>query len=237
MEFRFVVILAIALWFITDGHAQNSPRPASPADPSKMLKMYLDAETTGLPGRVEVAIGAMDERLRLVPCTQMTPFIPAGARLWGRSMIGVKCQDGATGGASWSVLVPIEVKVYGQALIATRPLAAGETPNVDSLALQEIELTREPPGALTDPAQIADTMLIRTLAAGQALRREHLRPRPVISTGDMVKLIASGSGFAVTSYGKALSAGADGQTIRVQTDSGRTMSGIARAGKIVEIRL
>jgi flagellar basal body P-ring formation protein FlgA len=223
--------------FITDGHAQTTPRPAAAADPAKMLKLYLDAETTGLPGRVEVTVGALDERMRLAPCNQMAPFLPPGARLWGRSMIGVRCQDHSTSGAGWSVLVPVEVKVFGQALVATRPLPAGEAPLQDALELQEIELTRQPPGVITDWAVIGDGIMARTLAAGQPLRREHLRARPVVAIGDMVKLVAAGSGFSVTSYGKALNAGADGQTVRVQADSGRTMSGIARPGKVVEIRL
>jgi flagellar basal body P-ring formation protein FlgA len=237
MEFRLAVILVVAMWFITDTHAQSPANTAPAADPSKMLKLYLDAETTGLPGRVEVTIGALGERMRLAPCAQMVPFMPSGARLWGRSLIGVRCQDTAAGSAGWSVLVPVDVKVFGQALVATRPLPAGEAPAADALELQEIELTRQPPGVMTDLAAIGDTILARTLTAGQPLRREHLRPRPVIAAGEMVKLLASGNGFSVTGYGKALSAGADGQTVRVQADSGRTMSGIARAGKIVEIRL
>lgn len=199
--------------------------------------MYLDAETTGLPGRVEVTVGAVDERLRLAPCTQMVPFLPAGGRLWGRSMIGVRCENSTAGGNKWSVLVPVEVKVFGQALVATRALPAGEAPAPDALELQEIELTRQAPGVITDLAAIGDGIMARTLGAGQALRREHLRARPIITAGDSVKLVASGAGFSVTSYGKALNAGTDGQTVRVQADSGRTMSGTARPGKVVEVRL
>lgn len=241
MEFRFVVILAIAMWFITDSRGQSTPRAAPSAtqaqDPSRLLKLYLDAETTGLAGRVEVVVGNIDERLRLAPCTNMTPFMPAGARLWGRTMLGVRCQDTSQGAAGWSVLIPVEIKVFGQALVAARPLNFGETPGMDNLMLQEIELTREAPGALNDPAQIGESVLSRNLNAGQTLRREHLRARPVVIMGDMVKLVANGAGFAVSSYGKALSAGADGQVVRVQAESGRTLSGIARAGKVVEIRL
>ncbi len=234
MEFRFVALLAVAMGFSANVRAQA---PAPTADPSHMLKMYLDAETTGLPGRVEVTVGALSERLRLAPCKQMVPFVPAGARLWGRSLIGVRCQDNGAGAPSWSVLIPVEVKVFGQALVATRQLPAGETPASDALDVQEIELTRQPPGVIADLAAIGDTIMARTLAAGQPLRREHLRARPVITPGEMVKLVASGAGFSVTSYGKALSAAADGQTVRVKADSGRTMTGIARSGKLVEIRL
>ncbi len=234
MKCRFVVLMTLAMWFITDARAQAT---APSADPSQMLKLYLDAETTGLPGRVEVTVGALGSHLRLAPCAQMVPFLPAGARLWGRSLIGVRCQDNGAGAPGWSVLVPVEVKVFGPALVATRQLPAGEVPANDALEVQEIELTRQPPGVISDLATLGDTIMARTLAAGQPLRREHLRTRPVITTGEMVKLVASGAGFSVTSYGKALSAAAEGQTIRVKADSGRTMTGVARSGKLVEIRL
>jgi flagellar basal body P-ring formation protein FlgA len=237
LKLRVVALLAAALWFIADTRAQVPARPAAATDPARMLKLYLDAETTGLPGRVEVTVGALDERLRLAPCTNMVPFVPPGSRLWGRGLIGVRCQETAAGAPGWSVLVPVEVKVYGPALVATRPLPAGETPAMDALELQEIELTRQTPGVITDPAVIADAIMVRTLSAGQPLRREHLRARPVVAPGEMVKLVAAGSGFSVTSYGKALSAAAEGQMVRVQADSGRTMTGIARNGKVVEIRL
>ncbi len=237
MKLRFVTLLAFALCYTSGAGAQSPARSAAATDPSKMLKMYLDAETTGLPGRVEVTVGALDERLRLAPCASMVPFLPAGSRLWGRGLIGVRCQDTIAGSPGWSVLVPVEVKVFGPALIATRPLPAGETPAPDALELQEIELTRQAPGLITDPAAIADAIMARTLSAGQPLRREHLRARPVVSAGEMVKLVAAGSGFSVTSYGKALNAASEGQTVRVQADSGRTMTGVARTGKLVEIRL
>jgi len=120
----------------------------------------------------------------------MVPFLPVGARLWGRSLIGVRCMDSGKPGTGWSVLVPVEVKVFGQALVATRSLMTGETPALDSLALQEIELTREQPGALIDPAMIGESALTRPLAAGQTLRRDYLRARPVVTPGDMVTVSA-----------------------------------------------
>ena len=50
-----------------------------------------------------------------------------------------------------------------------------------------------------------------------------------------VKTISSGAGFSVSSDGKALNNAAEGQVVQVRTNTGQTVSGIARPGGIVEI--
>jgi flagella basal body P-ring formation protein FlgA len=47
--------------------------------------------------------------------------------------------------------------------------------------------------------------------------------------------ISNGPGFTVSSSGKALTNALEGQLVQVRTDSGQTVSGIARAGGVVEI--
>ena len=216
--------------------AQASPSaPSAHAgyDPQQTLRVYLQSETSGLPGRVEVNIGSLDDHVKLAPCAAAEPYIPAGARLWGRSMLGVRCTRGAT----WSVLVPVHVKVFAPVLVAARPLAPGQSVSEADLRTEELDLTREAPGLLTDASQIGDAILARPLAAGQALRKDQFRPRPVIAQGDQVQVVYAGSGFRISSFGKALSAGIEGQAIRVQVESGRVLTGTARAGRLVEMRL
>lgn len=132
----------------------------------------------------------------------------------------------------------MEVRIFGAALVATRALAAGEIPDAGAYALREIELTREPRGVfLTDPGQIGDAVLSRPLAAGQPLRADGLRARPVIAAGQQVKVTASGQGFRISSQGRALHAATAGQPVRVQAESGRLLSGTAMADGSVDLRL
>ena len=49
---------------------------------------------TQSPLRMEVSVGALDERLRLAPCARVEPYLPAGARLWGRTRLGLRRRDG-----------------------------------------------------------------------------------------------------------------------------------------------
>ncbi|HKO88557.1 MAG TPA: flagellar basal body P-ring formation chaperone FlgA [Burkholderiales bacterium] len=196
------------------------------------LKLYLEKESVGVNGRVEVKMGQLDPRLRLAPCAKIEPFIPAGTRLWGRSNIGIRCVEGA----SWSTYLPIHVRIYAPAVVAARPLSAGQEVLESDVRLEEIELTRERPGVFTDPAQLAGRLLMRQVDAGQALRADQTRLKPVIKAGDTVKLSYSGTGFNVSVDGKALSTAADGQSLKVQIETGKILSGIARPGRIVEVR-
>jgi flagella basal body P-ring formation protein FlgA len=201
------------------------------ATPEAALKLYLEREATGLPGRVEVSIGALDARVDLSACLRIEPFLPSGARLWGRAMVGLRCTDGPT----LSAYFPVQVKVFAPALVATRPLAAGALLGAGDAQVEEVELTREPPGTLSDPAAIADKLLARPVSAGQMLRPEYFRARPVVAAGDHVKLVYAGAGFTVATEGRALAPAAEGQSVRIQTATGRTLTGTARAGRIVQV--
>ena len=211
--------------------------PATPARaqavgaPDDALRWFVEKEVAGL-GRVEVKLGSLDPRLQLAPCRRIEPYVPAGARLWGRSAIGVRCIDGA----SWNVSLPVTVTVWGRALVAANALAAGATLSAADVREQEVELTREPAAPLTDLAQIGARVLNRPIAAGQPLRQDMLRLAVSVQAGDPVKLVLLGDGFAVNADGHALATAGDGQPVRVRTESGRIVVGTVR-GRTVEIRL
>ena len=196
------------------------------------LRVYLQNELSGAVGRADITIGDVDSRLHLAPCARIEPFLPAGTRLWGRGMIGVRCLEGA----SWSTYIPIHVRIYGPAVVAARGLSAGQALSPADVRVEEVELTREPPGVLNDPAQVENKLLLRTLTMGQPIRGDQLRARPVVVSGEQVKLTYTGGGFVVSAEGRALAPAVDGQSVRVQLQSGRVLTGTARAGGVVEIR-
>lgn len=217
----------------------TAKEPASPAssdahsDLERGLKFFVDGETRKHPGRVEVRLGNIDSKLRLAPCARVEPYLPSGARLWGRTNIGVRCLEGA---ARWNVYLPIEVRVFAPALVAVRPIAVGQSISAEDIESQEIDITREPPGVLLDPAQLEARVTGRAIMAGTPLRADMLRAKPVIAQGDVVKVVFLGTGFTVAAEGKALAAAGAGQSVRVQMDSGRIVSGTAREGRQVELR-
>jgi flagella basal body P-ring formation protein FlgA len=48
--------------------------------------------------------------------------------------------------------------------------------------------------------------------------------------------VFTGTSFSVSTDGKSLTTAADGQTVQAAVPGGKVLSGIARPGKIVEIR-
>lgn len=205
--------------------------------PAGAIELFLNAETAGLPGRVEVKVGTPDPRAQPAPCTALEPFLPAGTRLWGRTSLGVRCRDAVAGNAGWSMMLPVEIKVFGNALVTTRALAANEPLTPDSYSVREVELTREPKGVLTDFAQIGDSVTARPIPVGQVLRSDFVRARQVVTAGSQVKVIASGRGFQISTQGRALNAATAGQTVRIQSETGRMLSGTALPDGSVEMRL
>ncbi|MFY9317746.1 MAG: flagellar basal body P-ring formation chaperone FlgA [Burkholderiales bacterium] len=211
-------------------HALAAAPAEAPA--AQAVRMFLERETTGLPGRVAIELGTLDPQARPAPCARVEPFLPAGARLWGRSSLGLRC----SGGAPWSAFMPVTVRVFAPALVASRSLPAGHALTEQDYRTEEIDLTEQPAGLLQAPGFAVNKVLARPLAAGQPLRREHFRSRTLVAPGDPVRLVYEGTGFSVSTDGKALGSATEGEAVRVQTESGRVVTGIARGPRRVELR-
>lgn len=184
--------------------------------------------------RVQVRVGRLDPRLRLAPCASVQPYLPAGTRLWGAARIGLRCTDTAV---RWNVFLPISVDVYGPALVANAPLAAGRVLAADDLHSAEVNLSATRTAAVTRREVAVGRTLARPMAAGDSLRETDLRARQWFAAGDSVQLVATGSGWHISGAGQALAPGVEGQSVRVRTESGRVVSGVAVADRLVEVAL
>lgn len=184
--------------------------------------------------RVEVVIGALDPRLRLAPCQHVEPYLPEGMRMWGRTRVGVRCTQGPT---LWNIYLPVTVKVFGRALVATRALAAGSVLTAGDLTQAEVDLAEDSSAVVVDPDAAVGRVLARALKAGESLRQSQLRPRQWFSAGETVTVIARGAGFSVASRGRALSNGYEGRPARVRTESGRVLTGQPVAERRMELAL
>lgn len=179
------------------------------------------------------SIGPVESAAGLAPCQRAEPFVPPNARPWGRTAIGVRCVQGA----GWSVLVPAQVAVWGRAVVAAAPLPAGAVISAQDLLEQEIELTREPQGVARDAAALVGKATTRHLAAGIAIRPDMTRSPLAVQAGDPVRLRIQGAGFAISAGGQALAAASAGQPVKVKSDLGKILNGVARDGRIVDVSL
>ena len=191
---------------------------------------HVRLQTQGLPGKVSITMGKLDVS-RLPPCSAMEAFTPPGSRLSGKTYIGVRC----LGPAVWSVLVPVQIAVTGNYVTTTRPLAAGQILQAGDLSTLSGDMASLPTGIVTDPRLAIGKTLRNSLGAGQPLRGDQLLAPLVIRQGQTVRVISQGTGFAVSSEGKAINNAAEGQLAQIRMNSGQTVSGIARADGTVEI--
>ena len=157
-------------------------------------------------------------------------MLAAGARLWGRVNLGERCTSGAT----WTVWHNLQIHVEGPALVARQQLAAGSIPQAADFSVQRVDWTRSPTPPLPLDTRLGGQELQRTLAAGQSLHADHLRPAPSIRSGEVVAAIAEGDGFRIATDAIALASAGEGQSIRVRTPGGKVLSGLVE-GKTVKI--
>jgi flagellar basal body P-ring formation protein FlgA len=237
LRIAFVVVLA---WLHLAAVAQTAPaEPPNALDSAlqqQVQQLALASAGSARPGmpRIEVAVGLLDPRLRLAPCQQVQPYVPDGVRLWGKSRIGLRCLQGPT---RWNVYLPITVKVFGNALVATSGLAAGSVLAAADLTLAEIDLAEDGSAPIASTELAIGRTLARALPAGQGLRQSHLKVRQWFAAGETVTVLARGEGFSVASEAQALNAGIEGQPVRVRTESGRVLMGQPVGERRVELGL
>jgi flagella basal body P-ring formation protein FlgA len=180
---------------------------------------------------VTVTVGAIDPRMNLAACPDPQAFFMPGARAWGKTTVGVRCATPA----AWTVYIQANVTVVGDYIASAAPLAQGQAIAANQLVTLKGDLTMLPAGIATDMAQVIGRSTNISLPPGTPLRLDTLRSKPVVQSGQLVRLVSSGNGFSVSAEARAMSTAGDGQVVQVKTSGGQQITGIAKAGGLVEV--
>ncbi|HQR05110.1 MAG: flagellar basal body P-ring formation protein FlgA [Proteobacteria bacterium] len=221
-------LICLALLSPISGIAAPAPAPNTIR---QAVEVFLREQTRNLPGKVSIEVGSVDAATQLPACSSPEIGLPPGARAWGRTTVQVQCRDGA----GWTQYVAAQVRVEGHYIVAARPLPQGHLLTAEDLLTQTGDITDLASNAVLDPTQALGKTLTAPLAAGRPLRSDYLRQPPVVLQGQNVKVLSRGPGFQVSNEGQALNNGANGQVVRVRLSNGQIVSGLARAGAIVEV--
>jgi flagella basal body P-ring formation protein FlgA len=184
--------------------------------------------------RLEVSLGAADSRLRLAPCDKVQVYVPDGIKLWGRSRVGLRCEQGAV---RWNVFVPVTVRVFGQGVVPAVNLTLGSRIEAADLRLAEVDLAAEGSPAILNVQEAAGRLMAHGVQAGQSLRQGHLKAKRYFAVGDQVRLVVKGPGFSVNGEGEALTPGDEGVCARIRTEAGRIVCGRPVGERVVELLL
>lgn len=208
--------------------ATSQPAPLS-GSARPVIEHFLLSQTAGLPGKVGITID-MPMSGALPPCEALEPFLPSGARLWGRVSVGVRCNAKQP----WTRYIPAYIAVVGTYYVAARQINMGQTLTLADTIAREGDLTTLPNGVIVDPAQLNGVTASNNIASGAPLRRELLRSVVLVQQGQAVKVVTQGAGFVVSAEGKAMSHAAAGAIIQVKMQGGQLLSGVVRPDGIVE---
>ncbi|KVZ39767.1 flagellar biosynthesis protein FlgA [Burkholderia ubonensis] len=215
--------------------AATAATPPGQQDPDTIRRTalaFLQQQIAGLPGKPAASVAPSFPR-GLAACTTLEPFLPTGARLWGRTTVGVRC----AGERPWTVYLQARVTVQATYYAAARQIAPGEVLTAADLVARDGDLTLLPLAVITDPSQAVGSTALARVAAGLPLRQDMLKSAASVSAGQTVRVVAAGPGFTISAEGSALANAAPGQSVRVRMAAGQIVTAIVKDAGTVEIPL
>lgn len=195
---------------------------------------YVLSQTQGYPGKVNVDIQPLDSRIRIAACDRMEGFTVPGARLWGKTHVGVRCLQADS--KSWTLYVQADVQVWAEYAVTAVPVSQGAVLSPNDVVLQSGDLSKLPAGIITDLSMLEGKQAALNMPLGTVLRPELLKSRPVIMQGQTVQLNSRGEGFVVSADGTALQTANAGQVVDVKVSSGQVIKGVALSSGKVDVR-
>ncbi|KVQ00436.1 flagellar biosynthesis protein FlgA [Burkholderia ubonensis] len=217
------------------GASAAAATPPGQQDPDTIRRTalaFLQQQIAGLPGKPAASVAPSFPR-GLAACTTLEPFLPTGARLWGRTTVGVRC----AGERPWTVYLQARVTVQATYYAAARQIAPGEVLTAADLVARDGDLTLLPLAVITDPSQAVGSTALARVAAGLPLRQDMLKSAASVSAGQTVRVVAAGPGFTISAEGSALANAAPGQSVRVRMAAGQIVTAIVKDAGTVEIPL
>ncbi|WP_175115309.1 flagellar basal body P-ring formation chaperone FlgA, partial [Paraburkholderia solisilvae] len=215
--------------------AASAATPAGQQDPESIRAVataFLEQQTAGLPGKITIAVAPAFAR-GLAGCTALEPFMPVGARLWGRTSVGVRC----AGARPWTLYLQARISLQATYYTAARQIAPGEALTAADLVAHEGDLATLPQAVITDPSQAVGAIALARIGAGMPLRQDTLKSATSVAIGQTVRVVASGQGFTISAEGSAMNNATPGQQVRVKTTNGQIITGVVKDGSTVEIQM
>lgn len=231
-----------------------TPSPAAVA--TETLRDALAPALAVRGGTAIIAVAPPDARRLLEPCNQMQGFMPPGSRLSGKTVVGVRCVDGAT----WQTFLTANIRAEAPTWQTTRALRAGDAIGSGDVVAMTGTLTAPDLDAAAAVARAGSTagkasndalrglvsldgrqpapigrIALRSVAAGRALTASDVRDEGRINAGDRVRVVYVGDGFAVSSEGQSMGAADPGARLMVRLASGTMVNGTLRGDHLVEL--
>ena len=185
------------------------------------------------PGTLQVNVGALDSRLRLVPCaTPLKASLPPGANFRARMTVAVSCASAS----AWTVYVPVTVDTQTSVLVLRRAAGRGERLAAGDVESQTRVISGTGDSYLTDLAELAGRTVKRPLGAGTALSVDAMADDLLVRRGQRVTLLASVGSLEVRASGLAMNDAPAAGRVKVQNlSSNRIVEGVVETADVIRI--
>lgn len=229
---RLALVLMSTLAATAPSIVEAAPADSVQAQVADAMERFLDDQAGGQ-GNLTLRADRLDPRLRLSVCDQ--PLEINGGRPLnlnrGRQTVKVSCH----GGSPWRIYVPVELTRRQQAVVAARPLAAGDVIEASDLSLATVDANQARRQYYTAPGELVGMATTQPLQSGQLITRHNLGINAVVDRGDMVSIRAGMRGFVVDSTGEVQGRAGVGQRVRVKnTRSGKVIQAVVVDSRTVE---
>ena len=163
---------------------------------------------------VEYTMGSLDPRLTLAACTDERISVEFSSDPWRTTQpsLLVSCD----GERPWRMYQSVSVDIYGDALVAARPLNRGDRVTPAMVTTQRVVVNSVRRGTINDPQHLLGLEMKRPVNAGTPFTPDLVMAPDAVARGDHVMITASNGTFAVKSRGKALANARIGEQVRVE---------------------
>lgn len=210
--------------------AVSAPDAVLPAAAQKKIRdmVLTHPSLTGLD--VVVSIGKPSRSIGECGADPEFVFASPQGRPWGPFQVMVRCSRPV-----WTVAVPVQTRVEGPSVLASRYLAPGVRIRPEDIQVVKGDITRSPPDLVRQAAEVVGKAPVRPVQHGSVLLLNNLREPAVIKIGEVIQVQVAGRGFQATGEGVAITAGGIGDMIRIRMPDGQQVTGqVVRPG-VVEI--
>jgi len=227
-----VILMAIFTLYIT-GNALASTVLQEHSTLKLAAKHYI-YERLADKYKLTLNFGLLDKRLRLKKCkTELKVFATGNKAPIGPTSIGVRCEN-----PRWRVHMPVHVHAYTDVLVAKHPITRGEMITKSHLIFERHDVGRYYAGVYTDMKNLIGMIARRPIKNTAVITAQMVKPRLLITRGEIITIIAEGNGLKIRTAGKALMDGKHGQVIRVVNNrSGRKLFGEVIARSTVRVKM
>lgn len=206
-----IIVVTLALFFPLQANAAVDREQ----EVREAVQAFLSARTSGMGWDVRIRKLSIPDALKLPPGKlEYEVAAPQQWGGWGTVSISVVARQRDV--IVRNIPVRIEVEALADMVVALHQIGYGELVSAADVVLQKREITHYSHLAARSIDEVVGKKTRATLRANQPVRADQVERVPLVKSGQMVTIVAENDVLKISVSGRARSAGAEGDTIRVQ---------------------